>query len=616
MAAAFRLRTFGGLSLISANGVVQAPAQRKRLGLLALLAAAGARGVPRDRVVAFLWPESDEQRANAALHQLVYATKRELGPAIVSAGAELALDPSVLSSDAAEFLAADDAGDFAAAVAVYAGPFLDGVFLRGLPEFERWVEQQRARFAQRYVAALEILAARAEQRGDQAAAAATWRQVAAAEPLQSAPVLRLMRCLEQVGDTAAALQAARVHTALVQSELGAGVDAGVELLAGQMRDRAAAKVQPSQTARVAEDSHVAFAGDSHTTDVTRRHPARRASPRVWISAVAALALTAFLAARAHSSVHAEHGRWVDAGPTPVPIAQAAAGLVGSIDIFGGVGDHAGTMTPAAWSFDYAARKWSKLPPLPAMHDVPAPRAWRATNVAAIASRVYVAGGNYPGYCTANAKMYEPATRQWTELAPMPVALCHAAAVAVQGRVYVIGGTNTSGDAYNAAVFAYEPGINRWRTVEMPMPYAVTGAAAAVEGTTIYVIGGSISGGACLRKVMAFETLTERWAVRDSLSTPRCEAGAAQLNGRIYAVGGLNFDPRIFLCRSPACGTRYTTTLRSVESYDPETNTWRPEADLPVAAAGMVTLGVPGHIIVIGGYDHERFVTRAFEYDPR
>ena len=47
------------------------------LALLALLGSAGDHGVSRDRVLAYLWPDSDEERARTALRQLVLATRRQ-----------------------------------------------------------------------------------------------------------------------------------------------------------------------------------------------------------------------------------------------------------------------------------------------------------------------------------------------------------------------------------------------------------------------------------------------------------------------------------------------------------------------------------------------------------
>ena len=74
----FRLRTFGGLTL-DRDGVPYAgPAtQRRRLALLALLAAADT-AVSRDRLMGYLWPEADPERARHSLDDALSALRREL----------------------------------------------------------------------------------------------------------------------------------------------------------------------------------------------------------------------------------------------------------------------------------------------------------------------------------------------------------------------------------------------------------------------------------------------------------------------------------------------------------------------------------------------------------
>ena len=62
-----RLRTFGGLWIESAGAEVEPRPRPRPLALLAILAAAGAKGVSRDRVLTILWPESDGERARHAL---------------------------------------------------------------------------------------------------------------------------------------------------------------------------------------------------------------------------------------------------------------------------------------------------------------------------------------------------------------------------------------------------------------------------------------------------------------------------------------------------------------------------------------------------------------------
>ena len=114
----------------------------------AVLATAGPTGFSRDKLLLYLWPESDEERARHALKQAVYSLRRELGAEEVIVGtASLSLNPVIITSDAREFEMAIAAGDLASAVAMYSGPFLDGFHLKDSTEFERWSGEQRARFA-------------------------------------------------------------------------------------------------------------------------------------------------------------------------------------------------------------------------------------------------------------------------------------------------------------------------------------------------------------------------------------------------------------------------------------------------------------------------------------
>jgi len=73
------LKTFGGLSVdVDGTPGTGAGQQRKTLALLALLAVAGRRGLSRDKVSAFLWPDGDTEHARNLLKQACYALRRDL----------------------------------------------------------------------------------------------------------------------------------------------------------------------------------------------------------------------------------------------------------------------------------------------------------------------------------------------------------------------------------------------------------------------------------------------------------------------------------------------------------------------------------------------------------
>ncbi|HMH55489.1 MAG TPA: BTAD domain-containing putative transcriptional regulator, partial [Gemmatimonadales bacterium] len=216
------LKTFGGLSVeidgIPGTGAAQ---QRKTLGLLALLAVAGKRGLSRDKLIASLWPETDAEHGRALLNQACYALRRDLhAPDLLLGSIQLRLNPAVISSDLESFACALEGNDPGRALSFYTAPFLDGFYLNGGGEFEAWAETERARLASQCGAALEALAAEASQRGEHRVAADWWRRLLDLDPLSSHAALGLMTALDQAGERAEALRYGQAHGELVRSELG------------------------------------------------------------------------------------------------------------------------------------------------------------------------------------------------------------------------------------------------------------------------------------------------------------------------------------------------------------------------------------------------------------
>jgi eukaryotic-like serine/threonine-protein kinase len=218
------LKTFGGLSVeidgIPGTGAAQ---QRKTLALLALLAAAGNRGLSRDKLIASLWPETDAEHGRGLLKQACYALRRDLHtPELFLGSIQLRLNPAVISSDVASFASALEENDPAGAVSCYTAPFLDGFYLNGGEEFENWAETERARLAGQCRAALEVLAAEATSRGEHRVAADWWRRVLELDPLSSHAALGLMTALDSAGERAEALRRGEAYGELARSELGDG----------------------------------------------------------------------------------------------------------------------------------------------------------------------------------------------------------------------------------------------------------------------------------------------------------------------------------------------------------------------------------------------------------
>ena len=232
-----RLRTFGAAAVEGLGGPLGGTAaQPQSVALLTLLAAAGERGMSRDKIIALLWPECDSKRARHRLSQLCHALRASLGEAIfVSSPTELRLDSTQIISDVTEFKAACARGDSGGAVACYGGPFLDGFFLNDAPEFERWAEGERAACARAFTEKLETLAIDAETRGNRSEAARWWSRLAEHEPLSSRVIIKLMSALAAHGDRAGALEQARRYEDELGRELEAEPNPAVVALAERLR---------------------------------------------------------------------------------------------------------------------------------------------------------------------------------------------------------------------------------------------------------------------------------------------------------------------------------------------------------------------------------------------
>ena len=312
------LRTFGGLS-IEANGTpwTGAPAQRKTLALLALLAG-HPRGLSRDKLIAYLWPETDATHGRNLLRQGCYALRRDLHEDNLFLGStELRLNPAALTSDVQAFEDALQRGDLAQAIDLHAGPFLDGFYLSESNEFERWVEAERGRLTKRVCAALETLATEAAAQGDHRAAAEWWRRLTALDPLNSQAALGLMTALVAAGESAAAIKHARAHEAFLQEEMGTAPDAAVLALVKQLCEEAERGPSPPG---VAEQQH---RRRQSTTDfllaalpAALRRELRRATT---LSAVAAALGIVLVVGTVGYGVSGRHG--TTSGPEPLPVAD-------------------------------------------------------------------------------------------------------------------------------------------------------------------------------------------------------------------------------------------------------------------------------------------------------
>ena len=338
-----KLNVLGTLTLQSTGGTVPPEAmQKRRLGLLALLAAGDSRGLSRERIQAFLWPESDSMRSRHAMDQLIYATRRALGvDPFLAEGGDMRLDPSVVATDLRDFRSALESGELARAVAGYGGPLLDGFHMSDSRELESLLDGLRARVAGEYHTALETLAVRAHAAGELAASLSWRRKLAESDPLSSRVAANVVRALILAGDRPSALQYATSYRRRVKEDLGVEPDPEIRsLIASLMIEINTSPLTVSDTDAVMVYVRPAAAldGPTHSTSAVIQEELLPQSPRRWRlalpTAAAAIAVTALIAvvtareralgtARTQAEQKAlEHGR----GTSPVAARYYLAGV--------------------------------------------------------------------------------------------------------------------------------------------------------------------------------------------------------------------------------------------------------------------------------------------------
>lgn len=247
------------------------------------------------------------------------------------------------------------------------------------------------------------------------------------------------------------------------------------------------------------------------------------------------------------------------------------------------------------------REPAPLPPAPANGGWQrlAPALSQRTEVAAAAAdgtRIVVAGGyRADGATVSTVEVFDIPSGRWVRGPDLPVAVNHAMAASVDGRVYVFGGylsTNRPTDA------AFTLDGSQWRQIAaLPQPRAA--GTAVATGGAVYVAGG-VGPDGLAAEMLVYDVAGDRWRTAPGPPTHREHLGGAGFGGLVYTVGGRTAG--------------LSTNLGAFEAYDPRTSAWTRLPDLPTRRGGLAaTATCTGLIVAIGGEAAETFAAvEAFE----
>ncbi|MEM2081945.1 MAG: kelch repeat-containing protein [Candidatus Bathyarchaeia archaeon] len=255
-------------------------------------------------------------------------------------------------------------------------------------------------------------------------------------------------------------------------------------------------------------------------------------------------------------------------------------------------------------------------------------------------------------CLADARPSRAATAAavedtWTAKAPMQQARAGLGVVAVNGKIYAIGGSTANGSAYPPDIFAggfvgtnevYDPETDTW-SYRTPMPTPRAYFAIAAYKNKIYCIGGAIGFNFDARSGFysyitsgvneVYDTVTDTWETKRPLSDDAMSFQAHVVNGKIYVMDWSHtyvYDPErnswSLKKRMPPPYPDYDSSPVSavvdnkiivtfefsdsqvVSIYDVENDSWSRGASSPTAlveGAAAATTGVkaPEKVYVLG-----------------
>jgi len=160
----------------------------------------------------------------------------------------------------------------------------------------------------------------------------------------------------------------------------------------------------------------------------------------------------------------------------------------------------------------------------------------------LGGRIYCPGGALAdGTFSDRLEVYTPeqgGPGVWsTETAlPVPISAYANAAYSSTGSdsaLYLFGGYD--GTSYSNTTLKYDPGTKQWAVLR-PMPTPRGFAGAGTVGDRIYVVGG-YDGQAELNICEVYDPLLDQWNTCPSLNAPRGGIGVAVVGETLYAIGG-------------------------------------------------------------------------------
>jgi len=191
--------------------------------------------------------------------------------------------------------------------------------------------------------------------------------------------------------------------------------------------------------------------------------------------------------------------------------------------------------------------------------------------------------------------YDPATNRWENLGTPAIEMSHFQPVIYDNKIFVIGALDCCypSESVIAKVQIFNPATKQWSDgATMPLNRRRGSAGVAVYNNKIYIVGGTTNGhdGGMVDWFDEYNPATNTWKTLPDAPSKRDHFSAAMVGNKLVAAGGRRTD-------YPAT---FQNLVSTVDIYNFATGQWSSGQAIPTSRAGAMTVSQGQEVILIGG----------------
>lgn len=227
------------------------------------------------------------------------------------------------------------------------------------------------------------------------------------------------------------------------------------------------------------------------------------------------------------------------------------------------------------------------------------------SVVVVDNFMYACGGKYDStenneIATARCFRYDPRFDWWFELTSMTEARKDFVVVALEGKLFAVGGQDEN--MVMCTVECFSIAKNDWE-MRASISNSCYGHAGAVCVSKIFISGGQRFSG-CSNNMVCYTPETDVWEERASMLNGRCNHVMVEVSGKLYVIGGNIEDSYGF-----------PVPIIAVERYCPLADQWTVcQSTCNIREAGASVLD--NKVYIVGGINGEHYYSDLLQiFDP-